>query len=310
MKEEQSPSTQRIGYVSDIHLFHLLRNKKASSEEAIDGVLETVGKTFLEESAPEDVILIDGDTCLNFPLFERFVSALGDTGRTFVFTIGNHDIWSCPEDTVDELAEKYRAFLRSRGMYLLHNDVLYFEGAGQPPERIPEEELREAPEAELRERTAEAKLILFGGTGFAGYEPLFNARLGLYRYNKTIGLSREAELRETQRFEALYVRACAAFRGRKTVVATHMPLEDWYLPARQKHESWKKALKQAKNGGEAPPGIPGLLSACEPGFVYVSGHTHMDFRYDDGTIRFFADNQFGYQKDAPEAWPHLKFFEI
>lgn len=310
MSNASGPAAQRIGYVSDIHLFHLLRNKKASSEEAIDGVLETVGKTFLAESAPGEVILIDGDTCLNFPLFRRFAAALGEAGRIFVFTIGNHDIWSFPEDTVDELAEKYRSFLRSRGMYLLHNDVLYFEGAGQPPKRIPEEELREAPEEELRARTAEAKLLLFGGTGFTGYEPLFNARLGLYRYNKTIGRSREADLRETQRFEALYIKACAAFRGRKTAVATHMPLEDWYLPAREKHEAWKKALKQAKNAGEAPPGIPGLLSACEPGFVYVSGHTHRDFRYDDGTIRFYADNQFGYQKDDPEAWPHLKHFRI
>ena len=40
--EDRSPARQRIGYISDIHLFHLLRNKKASSEEAIDKVIHSI----------------------------------------------------------------------------------------------------------------------------------------------------------------------------------------------------------------------------------------------------------------------------
>ena len=301
---------EKIFYISDLHLFHLLRNRKAVTEAGIAAAIGAAADDLLRESEPGGFLLIVGDTALSFPLFEAFVTALGREAHTAVFTLGNHDLWSFPEDTFDEVTEKYRAFLESHGMYLLQNDLLLFGEEGRPPLRIPEEELKSASPEALRSRAENAKLILFGGVGFAGYEPLFNARAGLYRYNKTIGRSREFELRETERFEALYDKVCTAFTGRNAVIATHMPLEDWCLPAWQRQEAWKKAWKEAKEGGCPPVGRPGMLDACVPGFVYVSGHTHMAFRYDDGEIRYFADNQFGYNKDDPEARPRLKFFEI
>lgn len=301
---------EKIYYISDLHLFHLLRNRKAVTEAGIAAAIGEAADDLLRESEPGGLLLIAGDTALSFPLFEAFVTALGSEARTVVFTLGNHDLWSFPEAAFDEVTEKYRAFLESRGMYLLQNDLLLFGEGGRPPLRIPEEELKAASPEALRSRAEDAKRILFGGVGFAGYEPLFNARAGLYRYNKTIGYDRDFEIRETRRFEALYDKVCAAFAGRNAVIATHMPLEDWCLPARQRQEAWKKAWKEAKEGGRPPVGRPGMLEACVPGFVYVSGHTHMDFRYDDGVIRYCADNQFGYNKDHPEARPRLKFFEL
>ena len=301
---------EKIFYISDLHLFHLLRNKKASAGAEIAAVIGRAAENILRESEPESFILIDGDTCLNFALFELFTDELGKAARTVVFTLGNHDLWSCPEDTVDALTEKYRACLQERGMYLLQNELLCFGEEGQPPERITEKELREASPEDLLRRASQARRIFFGGVGFAGYEPLFNAKAGLYRYNKTIGFDRDIEIAETRRFEALYDRVCSAFGGRDVVVVTHMPLADWCFPARQRQEEWKKAAKAAKEAGTPFGGRPGMLEACKPGFIYVSGHTHRNYRYDDGAIRFLADNQFGYNKGEPEAWPHLKSFEV
>lgn len=306
--EPYDSPTKRIYYISDIHLYHLLKNKKAKSKPDIIKIIRGLVSTIINESSRDSIILINGDTSLNISIFKLFVSELGRNDRTVVFTLGNHDIWSCPDDTFDQLSEKYRDILKANDMYLLQNDVLYFTSFDQPPKSISEQEIVDLTDQELRDRVKFARLILFGGTGFAGYNQFFNAETGLYRYNNTIGHSREIEIRETRRFESLYEKICKSFYGKNTIIMTHMPLPDWYGPAWEHDES--KYSNEVKYRIDHPEDNVGTYSAYHPGFVYVSGHTHRNYYYDDGEIRIYADNQFGYNNKTPSAWPHLKYFEV
>ena len=292
---EYNMRTARIYYISDIHLYHLLMNKKVQSMIDIKKIISDLADTISEECDSNRIVLINGDTSLDLSCFKLFVSELAKHNLTAVFTIGNHDIWSCPNDTFDQIVEKYRSITNENGAYLLQNDVLFFNEYNQPPERITADELKNTTKKVLRNRTRAARLILFGGTGFSGYNSSFNAKSGLYRYNKTIEYSRDFEKSESRRIESLYKRVCSVFPDKKVVVMTHMPLSDWFRPS-----------SQGKPSGNAN----GPFTIYHPRFIYVSGHTHRNHFYDDGEIRIYADNQFGYNESNPSAWPHLKFFEI
>ena len=304
--------TERIYYISDIHLYHLLKNKRIKSKSDVIKIIRDLVSSIVQESDTDSIILINGDTSLKFSVFQLFTSELARYHRTVIFTIGNHDMWSCPDDTIDQLSERYRAVLKSKDMYLLQNDVLFFYEFDQPPEHISEQEIIDSTEEKLRDRIKLARLILFGGTGFAGYNQFFNAETGLYRHNKTIGYNRDIELKETQRFEKLYKKIVSAFHGKNTVIMTHMPLPDWYKPTwEQKSESYSKdRCQEADYRIDHPNDNVGTYSLFQPGFIYLSGHNHRNYFYDDGSIRIYADNQFGYNMKNPSAWPHLKYFEV
>ena len=109
--ESYDSSLEKIYYVSDIHMYHLIKNKNPKSKADIIKIVRKVVSTFIEESETKDIILINGDTSLNFSIFQLFVSELARYPRRVIFTIGNHDIWSCPNDTIDQLSEKYRELL-------------------------------------------------------------------------------------------------------------------------------------------------------------------------------------------------------
>ena len=309
-EEPNDSLTERIYYISDIHLNHLLKNKNVKNKADIIKIVRDVVSTIVHEG--DDIILIDGDISSDYALLRLFVSELGSYHRTVVFTIGNHDMWGCPDDTIDQISDKLRTLLKENGMYLLQNDVLYFTEYYLQPVRISEHEINNLTVEELRNRVKCARLILFGGTGFSGYNQLYNAEIGLYQENHTIGKSREIEFKETQRFEGLYKKICLAFNGKNVVIMTHMPLPDWHKPAWQFRDSdySKDMCGEIKYRMYPPEDNIGTYSAYHPGFVYVSGHTHRNYYYDDGEIRIYADNQFGYNRNNPSARPHLKYFEI
>ena len=297
-------SSQKIFYISDLHLYHFLKNKNVITKTDIIKIIRDVVKTIIDESGKNGIVLINGDTSLDYIIFKLFVSELKQYQRTVVFTIGNHDIWSCPDVTMDLIEKKYRSFLRENDMYLVQNDILYFDEFYDKPKIISEEEIKNYSNKELRTLVRTARLIIFGGTGFSGYNPDFNAESGIYRYNKTIGYNREIEMKETQRIEALYHKIRSAFHDKNVVIMTHMPLTDWYYPA-----SLYKNVHHIHQSNVEFDDIA-KYDIYEKGFVYLSGHTHRNYYYDDGDIRIYADNQFGYNENNPSAWPHLKFFEV
>ena len=120
-------------------------------------------------------------------------------------------------------------------------------------------------EDELRQRTRRASLIIFGGVGFAGRNKKFNANYGIY--NGVI--SREQEIQESKKFEKLHDKAGRSLYDKNVIVFTHMPKSDWSSE-----------------------------DTTITNFVYVSGHNHRNYYFDDGKKRVYADNQVGYgQKD-------------
>ena len=102
---------------------------------------------------------------------------------------------------------------------------------------------------------------MFGGLGFSGKNNDFNAKHGVYQNT----ISRETEIMESNKIEQLYEKVCASMKDKKLIVFTHMPLKDWSLNDKYHND-----------------------------FVYVSGHDHRNYFYDDGVIRIYNDNQIGY----------------
>ena len=86
-----------------------------------------------------------------------------------------------------------------------------------------------------------------------------------------------SQRRESKKFEKLYNKVCSICSDKNLVVFTHMPMD-----------CWSERVDYHKN------------------FVYVSGHTHRNYFYDDGDIRVYADNQIGYKNKKL----HMKWFDI
>ena len=302
----KSPN-RRIHYVSDIHLNHMLKNSRTDDRAEMIAVVRDVANNIIQESESNGIVLINGDTSFDFELFTIFIKELSimKNQRVIIFTIGNHETWSFPNDNIDQLVEKYRTVLQTRRMFLLQNSIIFFENYSLP-EIISESEINALSENELKNKVRKARLILFGGMGFAGYDESFNATNGLYRHNNILGFSREAELIETNRFEALYNKVCSALDGRNVVVMTHMPIYGWL----RKDNDALGHDKDLINDVEMSYANPEIIAMHKPGFIYTSGHTHQNFFFDDGDVRIYNDNQFGYYNHGLSSRPHLKFFEV
>ena len=125
---------------------------------------------------------------------------------------------------------------------------------------ISEKELDTLPIEEIKNKLNKSFIIIFGGIGFSGCNFNFNALNGVYRNV----ISRKKEIEESDKFLKLYDKVAEATKGKNLIVLTHMPLEDW--------------------GGKPYENV-----------VYVNGHNHRNYFFDNGKIRIYADNQIGYK---------------
>lgn len=259
----------RIGYISDLHLMHRIKNAGCKSKEDVVYVIKTIIDDILAEST--NLTLIGGDVSSDFSIFELFVKMLGKLAgseRRFVFVLGNHELWDFPELSVNEIVDKYRTILKENGMYLLHND-LFYRNESDDMGMIPYNELIQSDNQAILEKLRCARLVILGGLGFSGYNEEFNANDGVYR--KTV--DRNTEIQESKTFEQLYDKLTDILAKKNTVIFTHTPKKDWCADA-----------------------------SYHDNFVYVSGHTHRNMFFDDGVKRIYADNQIGYRNESP----HLK----
>ena len=180
---------------------------------------------------------------------------------------------------MDQIISKYRAILSEHNMYLLHNDILYREDHGLLDDSdagvhlIKYKDLCQMNETQISDRLRDARYVILGGLGFSGYNTNFNADNGIYRMT----VDRETEIKESQIFEDLYNRLHPVLSNKNTIILRPAPKSDW----------WK----------EPNP---------DKNYVYVSGHTHRNFFYDDGEYRVYSDNQVGYYSETS----HLKTFLI
>ncbi len=268
---------ERIHYISDLHLMHKLQNKNARTKSDIIRILKSTAETIV--SGIEDTVIIVGDVSSDFSIYESFIRFLRrEIDRckwkkpNVIFVLGNHDLWSFPALSFDSIVDKYRSLLSQNGMYLLQNEILY-KDHNSTINYISEAALQEYSPKMIRKILSKARLIMFGGLAFSGFNHEFNADNGIYRDT----IHRLEEQGETLKFCELYNKITAAVPERKVVVATHMPMD-----------CWRQSLEY------------------QNGYVYVSGHTHKNYFYDDGDIRVYSDNQIGYGNSSP----YLKWFDI
>ena len=255
--------SDRVSYITDIHLLHRFDAYKCQSFEDIDYTIRLLTKTLGEQST--SVNLIAGDTSSDFETFRVFVNNLSIKSRgSYFYVLGNHELWDTKfhYKKLDEVVEEYRKVTvedKNKRFHLVHNNLFYLTDDSW--NELSTDELTTISSDELRTKMRESRLIIFGGTGFAGKNMEFNADVGLYL---TI-LSREDEIAESNKFYNLYEKVTESLKGMNLIVLTHMPIRDW--------------------GGD--------IHAKE-GVVYVNGHSHRNYFYDDGKKRIYADNQIGY----------------
>ena len=258
------PQETFISYISDLHIVHRLINAKVESQSDIEYIVNSIAKRISSETT--NILLIGGDVSSEYELYKLFVKSLrkeldaADKRPVVIFVLGNHEFWPFPGDSVNNVVLKYKKLLTQYKMHLVHNDILYVKD-GDGVSNISTADLMTLPKEALRNQLREARIVLFGGTGFAGYNNDFNASDGIYGPS----VNREKELAETQLFENLYNKVSLDLSDKSIIVFTHMPKNYWSSDANHK-----------------------------TGFVYVYGHSHKNEYYDDGEVRIYADNQVGY----------------
>ena len=264
--------TQRVYYVSDLHLMHRIRNAHCKSQQDVENLLTHIAETIMSEAS--GLLLINGDVSSDLSIFKKFVDILShhiQRHTLIVFTLGNHEFWNFEGKEIEDIVQSYRKILAQYGMYLLHNDLLYrtetgiINIPGVNIHLIHASELQNSDEQTLKDTLRKARTVIWGGTGFSGYNLQFNANDGIYR--RTI--SRNEEVQYSSAFENTYRKLLPILKDNNAIIMTHMPLEDWCK-----------------------------TSKPQEGIFYLSGHTHKNIFYDDGAYHIYADNQIGYHHET------------
>lgn len=257
---DDNKSYKKISYVSDIHLMHRL--EKCKSIFDIEFIIEDIINNLLNNF--NQILLIGGDVSSDFNLYKFFICELSKSIKNYadlkvIFILGNHELWSFENKEIEDIVNRYKNLLSSNGMYLIHNNLLYIEE--NQIKELSEEEINILSYRTIRNRLKRSNLIISGGLAFSGYNKEFNANNGIYRNT----INRKQEIEETKKFEKLYNKLTECLKDKNVIIFTHTPKEDW-----------SNSQEYVKN------------------WVYVSGHTHRKYFYDDGEYRIYADNQLGY----------------
>lgn len=270
-----------VYYISDIHIEHNL-DVVGKTYSEIKTIIDDFVKRFVCEHTPEDILLVGGDVSCFISLNKMFYQSLQYYWKgAIICVLGNHDVWNYEdkkqnreehlsiEAVAKQIEQSFEESLFSNTRILLEN-ALYLKlqdsawGASWNTKgtRLSEEQIIEASVDELKAYFKKASVVVLGGLGFSGKNETFNASNGIYNY----ALTRPEDIERSSRFEKIYnkMKQCAA--DVPVIVLTHTPMHDW--SGQQYH----------------------------PGWIYVSGHTHQNFRSLDwnGAIRL-EDNQLGYQ---------------
>ena len=268
---EEELKHQKIYYISDLHLLHRLHNAHCLNDSDVEYLIQCVVIKIMRVSSfiNSPIILIGGDVSSDFTIYEKFIGMLRKSiaSRTvkpdIVFVLGNHELWPFPNESLNNIVEKYKLLIESNGMHLLHNSIFYKSDNGIA--ELSEIQLNSLSCDEILDKLTTARTIIFGGLAFAGKNNEFNANVNIYRST----IDRAKEIEESKKFEALYEKVCSYLPNRKVIIFTHMPKADW-----------------SSN------------DILEKGYIYVSGHSHRNYFYDDGDYRIYADNQIGYHTES------------
>lgn len=265
-----------IFYVTDVHVEHQLGLGGVTLSEArtrIGQKVHELAATALELGINKGTVLVGGDVADSLQLTDAFYKALHRElpGWTIMAVLGNHELWDGDEKgtraprPLDDIIKSYEDVLVSNHVCPLE-DSLYILYRGDTPRNVGARIILDADPDELSEILAESTLIVLGGIGFSGLNPLYNAANGFYRNAVTPGEDRA----RSERFRAVYEKVLCCAGDQRVIVLTHNPVRDWT------HEQ------------------------PHPGWVYINGHTHQNglVMREDGTCVLY-DNQLGYK---PKPW--------
>ena len=268
--------TQRIYYISDLHLEHQLDlvNKSYSVVRKI--IDDKIQELIYKAPNKECTMLIAGDVADNGQLLTLFCDELSQQWNgQIIIVLGNHELWnenSIAVPSVDTVIENNKDCCESDNLSILENELLlHYKGVEWT--KLSETEILESTQEELRSICSKSLFLVLGGIGFSGCNPLYNANMGLYRDK----LTREEEKLRSERFRNIHDKLLSCISDTRLIVLTHTPPEDWTT----------------------------CNNLC-PNWIYVSGHTHRNrFQFKENEPCIIADNQIGY---SPRKWI-LKSFE-
>ena len=284
-------SVQKIHYVSDIHVEHQLQKQKDESmnpikkEQYIINLLDKKIKEMFSENPSGEMLLIAGDVAdsvnverLFYERMDQYLSSCmpGWTGYKVICVLGNHELWDGTKEIdwnnpefisrpIEAIIDDYREALNDN-VILLENE-LFIEFKGDKELVVKESQILKASDRDLTELLSKCTMIILGGIGFSGLNPVHNASIGLYR--KTI-TSVDEDLKRSKCFRMIYekVRRCAS--EKRVIVLTHTPVYDW------------------------------TNDECQKNWIYINGHTHRNaLTITADGISVLSDNQIGYK---PKKW--------
>ena len=254
---ENNEYNKYIGYISDIHFDFKIKKLNNLNKNDIESYILKVADKLIDSA--EDINLIAGDISYNVNIYKYFIEALKHySNKKYFITLGNHELWLFKGKSFNDIVSYYKDLIGNQNVYLVQNNLFYF--VEDEMFEITEQELNGITIEKLKEVTRKARLIIFGGIGFAGLNNEFNADNDIYQG----AISREEEIKQSKIFSNLYNKIKEALDGKNVIIMTHMKLEDW---SNDKHND---------------------------GFVYVSGHSHRNYFYDENKTRIYSDNQIGY----------------
>lgn len=287
--QASSNITQKIYYISDIHLNHKLLKKfpkNATRKEIV-----TYVSNFVRRMVPtsininkfnSDYLLIAGDVSFEYEISKIFYEELIKIWepKKVIVTLGNHELWDNSyaiikknkENDLESIVQRYRDLFQNLDINFLHNELfILYENQRLI---ISEEQLLKTSEKNLKEICLKSPFVVFGGLGFSGLNREFNAENGIYR--ETIS-TLEEDCKQTQRFVNVYHRLEQVVgESDKVIILSHTPKENW--TNKEYNSNW----------------------------TYVSGHTHFNEYHLDENRTVYSDNQLGYYSSNVG----LKYFKM
>lgn len=259
-----------ICYISDIHIDNKIASKfkDHATEKEIEYYVKTIVDKMIDSMPSEVVgkfILIAGDVSSSFKISKIFYQKLVERNRIsskkIICVLGNHELWNldrASDNNVDSIVKLYKKMFDELEITFLQNELLVI---GDDFEIITESEIESMTEDALKKRTLESQLTIFGGIGFSGYNPDFNASKLIY-FDALPTLEEDKKL--TNKFNSLYTKLKDCLSNRKIIILTHHPKQDWSTD--NYNSNW----------------------------IYINGHTHKNVYEKNSDKQLYADNQVGY----------------
>ena len=259
-----------IYYISDIHIDNKIASKfkDHATEKEIEYYVKTIVDKMIDSMPSEVVgkfILIAGDVSSSFKISKIFYQKLVERNRIsskkIICVLGNHELWNLDrvsDNNVDSIVKLYKKMFDELGITFLQNELLVI---GDDFQIITESEIESMTEDALKKKTFESQLTIFGGIGFSGYNPDFNASKLIY-FDAVPTLEEDKKL--TNKFNSLYTKLKDCLSNRKIIILTHHPKQDWSTD--NYNSNW----------------------------IYINGHTHKNVYEKNSDKQLYADNQVGY----------------